>query len=201
MAIIVLLISHSMSNLSNLNTSCIASIKDEARTALQSILFECYKNIETVKIYKSADEIVTIQDPCFDSNWGKGLIQEVNKEYFQDSINLPAIVVYDSPKDLKQFIQDEDELSHVRMKNTPQTIRLKFKPNIEQDLYNMGLSEDLFALSGADLSSILDEALSNIINAKKITFLDEEYKPMSNIIKTMFFGQPIWYQIILKRVN
>lgn len=191
-----------MGNLSNIDFSCIDSVISDSRDTIKNGIFDRYKNIQSIVIYKQADETIVIEDPCYDSNWSRGAIKkQENRTYTDDSVTLPAMVVYDNPRDLDKFIQGEKEAPHLKMQNTPQTIEVKFKADYDIDLLNLGMNEDLHALNGSDLGSILDQVLFHIKNAKKIIFQEEEYAVYSDISKVMFFGEVIWYKFVLMKSN
>lgn len=162
-----------------LDTGCMGTLVDEARTCLQDVLWTFYKNTQSIIFYKDAQETITIEDPNYDSNWSLGPKVMSNKTYATQTTTLEGIIIYNSPQDIDRFVKGDEDLAHVRMQNIPQTIRIKFKTTIT------GVSD----------------ILAEIKKAKIIEFNSNEYRVDTDIKHTMFFGQPIWYEIVMMRVN
>ena len=183
------------------NIDYISSIKNDARNTLQQYLFDCYKNIKPITIHRSPLNEITVIDPNYDTNWGRGPTQEINKTYTAETLILPAIIVYNSPQDLERTIQDQNKLAHVKMLNTPQTVRLKFKTVIDDINFDTIGESELARISALAPEIQVEEIIKEIAKAEKITFADHVYSIKSDIKKTMFFGEPIWLEIVLQRAN
>jgi hypothetical protein len=181
------------------NIDCISSIKNDARNTLQKSLFDCHKNIQPITIYRSPLNEITVIDPSYDTNWGRGPTPEINKTYTAETLIMPAIIIYNSPQDLQRIAQDEKQLAHIKMLSTPQTVRLKFKTVIDELTFDTVGENELARITALSPEVQVEEILKEIAKAEKITFANNIYSIQSDIKKTMFFGEPIWLEIVLQR--